>query len=295
MSVTLTTLSSDNFQRANAFPLGGLWTLDVAGDIGLEVVNDGANAPVVESSPSPEAQEGYQYYNFSLPADCFASATATGNMNSGDTNQQIIIRVRATDIGGTAGNGPGYRLSISASGSWVLWQDTGTPIASGGTTLHAGDVFTIACIGTTVYALQNSTILGSVTNTSYSSGSAAMYILNEKAYFEQYGGAPLVSLFAVGSAAASGGGGSDTYNPAIPYLGTVTVVASAPAGLKNPFVGKMLVLSSAPASPAGPYLGHVVEGSAPSSGPDNLLGQVVVVAVAPAGAPDPFLGTVDKE
>jgi hypothetical protein len=99
-----------------------------------------------------------------------------------------------------------------------------------------------------------------------------------------------------GGSGGGSGGGSDTYNPAIPFLGSVTVVASAPTGLKNPFAGKMLVLASAPAGfPHAPYLGHVVEGAAPPSGPDNLLGQVVVVASAPAGVPDPFLGTIDKE
>jgi hypothetical protein len=111
-------------------------------------------------------------------------------------------------------------------------------------------------------------------------------------------------LFNVPYQGSSGGGGSDTYNPAIPYLGTVTVVASAPtSGPSNPFLGKVLVLASIPPAFQNTpcYLGHVVEGSAPASGPDNLLGQVVVVASPPArntdgsGPSDPFLGTVDKE
>jgi hypothetical protein len=301
MSVTLTTLSSDNFNRANQYPLGGLWVIDIAGDQGLAVVNDQADVQL--ASPTNNTL-GYEIYNYSLPNDQFATVaitstffdgSSTGGSGGGPTYPEIKIKARVTDIGVSSANGPAYSLLIQCNGIFVAWsliQETGTQIASGFQSAFAGDTFTIAVVGTTVYALHNGTVMTSVTNTSFASGSAAMWFYNDG--FGSSGG--LVSLFAVGSAADPAGG--DSYNSSIPYLGTVTVVASAPAGLKNPFVGKMLVLASVPPGFANaPYLGHVVQGTPASAGidTDTLLGQVVVVASAPANDPDPFLGTIDSE
>ena len=88
----------------------------------------------------------------------------------------------------------------------------------------------------------------------------------------------------------------DTYNPSIAFIGSVRVVASAPASVSDPFLGKMLVLVSPPVGTPVPYLGQIREVAVAPPGEGNpVLGQVVVVVSAPIGDSDPYLGSVENE
>jgi hypothetical protein len=84
------------------------------------------------------------------------------------------------------------------------------------------------------------------------------------------------------------------YDSTKPFLGSVRIVGSAPAGARVAFLGTVINIGGTP--PAGlsnPYLGNVVVGT-PSAGDSNpSLGQVCEVDSAPAGDPDPFLGVVE--
>ena len=96
----------------------------------------------------------------------------------------------------------------------------------------------------------------------------------------------------------------DVYDPTTTFLGTVTVLGSAPSNIPNPiFWGTVRVLASVPPAFAGSpiYLGAVTEGSPGPSQDDNILGQVVVLASVPTENDgvtrrrSPFLGTVNTE
>jgi hypothetical protein len=156
-----------------------------------------------------------------------------------------------------------------------------------------GGIFSIAVVGTTVYALYNGTVLTSVTNTSFSSGSAAMYFTND--VFGSSGG--LVSLFAVGSASNSGGGGSDpAYDPTKPFIGAVRILQNPPSNVKVvPFIGTMINLGSTPPSkfPNPAYIGDYVAGTPVSNDTNPQLGQYVEITELPAGQEATFLGSVE--
>jgi hypothetical protein len=303
MSLTLTTLSSDNFQRANAYPLGGLWVYDYTGADGLEIDSDLANAPVNQPGSPSNLTSGEQGYNYSLPNDHFVSVTLAENaLKSGAF---IALGVRTDFVTRPFNTDGAYSVNLQLQGgggnsiTWYLYPQEGGAQANRSVTAHVGDVFTLAVVGTTAYVLQNSTILTSATVAGEYDGPGlpytGMFMSNEGTGDES----GFVSLYAVGSASVTssgGGGGSDSYSPSLAYVGTIRVV-SAPDNdsAPNPFIGTFEVLAAAPAGfPNAPYLGHIVEGSAPAGRANPNLGQVFVVASAPAGEPDPFLGTAVK-
>jgi hypothetical protein len=297
MSITLTTLSSDNFQRANAYPLGGLWVYDYSGMDGLEIDSHLANAPVNQPGSPSNLTFGEQGYNYSLPNDHFVSITLADHVLNSDVLITLGARMDLVTRPQTVPGEFSVNLVLQSSGgntlSWYLYTDEAAGFINGFVFANVGDVFTLACIGSTCYVLQNGTILGQHTTNAYVSGTGTytgMFLSNQGTGDET----GFVSLYAVGSASVPSSG--DSYDPTKPYLGTVRVVSgpdndSAP----NPFIGTFEVLASAPAGfPNAPYLGHIVEGSAPAGAKNPNLGQVVVVASAPAGASDPFLGTAVK-
>jgi hypothetical protein len=85
----------------------------------------------------------------------------------------------------------------------------------------------------------------------------------------------------------------DTYDPTIPFLGTVVVDDSAPEGANDPFLGTVKVLASAPSGLSNAFLGSVRKVSvAPADASNPTIGQVVVVVSAPIGDSNPYLGNV---
>ena len=90
-----------------------------------------------------------------------------------------------------------------------------------------------------------------------------------------------------------------SYDPTIPFIGSVKIGTNPVAGATDVFLGTVIVLSSVPNDLQGkpltnPYLGTVHNVLVAPAGANNpTLGQVVIVGSAPAGTVnDPFLGDV---
>jgi hypothetical protein len=179
----LTQLAADSFNRANIYPLAAPWAQDTADSPGLQIVSDFCE-PVTGGQPC------LQLYGYSggTPNDQFASFTTVSNLSSA----VAYVGIRITDNGSSAYSLPGYYLLVVA-GSWFLKSGgySGTILLSGSTTINAGDTFTLAAVGTTLYVVQNSTQLGSITDSTYTSGTTLLGF-NE--------GIVQVSNFAMGSA-----------------------------------------------------------------------------------------------
>ncbi len=166
MSLFLTQLAADNFQRANESPLKSPpWSRDSRGNPGLQIVNDvcevtATNVPCAEL-----------YSGISLPNDQYASIKIAAAPSG--FSPVLRIGVRKTDNGAQFLLMPGYVLDIFST--WALFA-SGSLISSGSlSTISAGDIFTIAAIGTTIVAFQNGVQFGSVTDATYSSGSAGLF------------------------------------------------------------------------------------------------------------------------
>lgn len=202
MSLTLTQLASDNFQRANVNPLTAPWALDLAGDNGLKILSD-------QCYPAAENNQCVMIYDLpgGTPANQYASTTFE---TLGGNGQPVYLGIRITDGGGHFTSGwAGYVLAVnplpyeSPTGTWTLYNWlTNTVLASGTMTANVGDVFTLAAVGTQLYILQNGTQLGSVSDSSFAAGSTALG-------FPSFSGDPSLSNFAVGQAAVSTGGSGD--------------------------------------------------------------------------------------
>lgn len=87
----------------------------------------------------------------------------------------------------------------------------------------------------------------------------------------------------------SGGTGSSTA-----FLGSVRVLTQAPSNVKTvPFIGTVTKVASAPSGAPNPWLGSVIAAT-PTAGDSNpALGQVVEVTEVPSGETDVFLGGVE--
>jgi hypothetical protein len=133
-----------------------------------------------------------------LPNDQYASfivATTTGSA-------EYIAAIRITDNGNPGLSLPGYTLRVSdLSGtvSWTIFRQ-GVQIASGsGLTLNVGDVFDLAVVGSTLFALQNGIQFGTVTNTTFTSGISAMMMFPQSPSLS----AAQISNFACGTASTT--------------------------------------------------------------------------------------------
>ena len=232
----------------------------------------------------PTTGDNGQFYDYDLPNDQYCSITVAAMGSEG----VFQIFVRAADTGVTWGiqDTVGYGLEYSG-GEWLVTTPVEGVLMSGsGITVNPGDVFTLAAVGTTIYAFQNSTLLGSVTNTRYASGITAMMLspfptLNTVQ----------VSNFTIGSAAVQSGPTPTPSVPTSPYLGCVTLTG----GGDNPqpgtsgvcYTGCVRIVASPRAGMPNPYLGNFILVSAPPAGfpdPGAFLGEVTVVASPPNGA-----------
>ncbi len=270
MGFQLTQLASDNFQRSNISLLAAPWTVDEIGDAGFQIAND-----VAEPASNYETESfGFPVQLYDLPGgtpnDQYASLTLAAALST-----KLHVGIRATDAGNHWGTDfPSYMLQVrQTTGNWTVfeWGAENTLANGTGLTVSPGDTFTIAAVGTTIYVFQNSTLLTSFTDTTYASGLTAMGAGNATATNPQY------SNFAMGSAA----GTYDTYDPTIPFLGSISESATDTGG---PYIGHVKVLASAPAGIPNPYLGKSTKKTvAPAGAKDPLLGQVVIVSGPPEG------------
>jgi hypothetical protein len=287
MSLTLTPLATDNFTRTNVSPLASPWTLNIAGDAGLQIVSN------LCEGTSNDAYCG-QFYDYAdLPDDQYASITVAQMGSEGS----FEMFVRSTDTGVTFGSQDttGY-LFTYYNGRWSVGSVVGGPLMSGPMTVNSGDGCTLAAVGTTIYAFQNSTLLGSATDTTYASGITLLVLAPYPTL-----NTVQVSNFAMGSAAVAGPTPTPDV-PTDPYLGCCTLTNGGadpqPGQSGVVYVGCVRIVA-APRSGSipHPYLGHFTLFSAPPAGfpnPGAFLGEVTVVASPPNGARPIPLGQVKQ-
>jgi len=147
------------------------WAKDSFGDPGLQIISD--ICEVTDTSGSADSVE--LYTGQVLPNNQYASFTFATTPHTGSF-AFAQVGIRMTDNGTTFESMPGYVLrvfSVSGPGGWALFSG-GTSILTGSQNAAANDIWTVAAIGTTLYVLQNGIQLGSVTNSTYSSGIAAL-------------------------------------------------------------------------------------------------------------------------
>lgn len=162
LALQLKMLASDNFQRANANPIGGNWTpLGVAGFGNAQLLSNSFTAAAAGVNPD-------SFWNaLAFPNDQWAQVTIA-TCTSSDAG--ILLR------GNTAAGGSGYRFIVNTiNNTWIVQSivagavtniSTGNPI-----TFTPGDVFTAAAIGTQLSFYQNGNLLGTFTDSNVSSGS----------------------------------------------------------------------------------------------------------------------------
>ena len=190
MSIYLTQLGSDNFQYANVNPLPSPpWT--VANTHGLQVVSDVCQGTFAGSNCDEI------YSNISPSADQYASVTLS-NVGTHDSFFSLFVRSQSSSSVSNC-----YQLLVRAVASfWALYSvvsGSQTQLAAGSPTVSDGDVWTLAVIGSTLYVLQNGTQLGSVSNSTYSSGSyVGLEAIPETVVTDMQ-----FSLFALGNASLS--------------------------------------------------------------------------------------------
>jgi len=209
--IFLTPIGSDNFTRANENPLsqGGLWATSAYNNH-LQIVSD-----LCEGTNATSSNDGQIYSGVSLPNDQYASVTYVASPVSGAYLTQYIRLTTNTYIQLDSA----YNLYVY-EGTWYVYIKNTTLIMDGGPiTISAGDVFTLAAIGTTLYAYQNSTLLGSATNATYSSGATALMIDNVSSLTDAQ-----ASNWVVGSASLTGtysiSGNAGVASATVSYSGT---------------------------------------------------------------------------
>ena len=87
----------------------------------------------------------------------------------------------------------------------------------------------------------------------------------------------------------------NAYDSTKPFIGSIRVAGSAPAGEPNEFIGTFRIITSAPNGLPNPYLGNVTVGTPSSNDTNPFLGQAVIVDSAPSGDPDDYLGQIEEE
>jgi hypothetical protein len=185
--------ASDNFTRPNENPLASPpWNASFQTHA-LQIVSD------LCEETTTSGTSGESYTGIALPADQYASATIGSITTVHTVFLSLFVRVT-----GNSSSGNYYELSISKSGAgnnFGLYNVVGgTPtqiLSTLNPSVSAGDVWTLAVVGTTLFVIQNGIQLGSVTDATIASGPAAA--LRIQAGFNLTD--VQISNFAVGSAA----------------------------------------------------------------------------------------------
>ncbi len=177
-----TTAVLDNFNRSDANPMTG-WT-DIAGGFG-------ANGTVAIGSA---ASWNISYWNASTYADCEAYATVA----HGASTMYVVCRMAAD-----ASTSYFHKSDGSTS---ILGYEDGTgdhTLASYSQSVSDGDSLGISAIGSTISAYYkasggNWVLLGSVTDTKYSSGYIALIDTGTVSTFDNFGGGAVVTTTYIG-------------------------------------------------------------------------------------------------
>jgi carboxypeptidase family protein len=161
MALIFTTLGSDTFNRANENPLDPTNWQNVTSD-GLQIVSD-------EAVATATGVNNISVWKAALPDDQFAQATVfidAGEFNIG------FINARFTSLSNS-----GYAVNLinfSPSSQFIELDSSSSILFSNSGPFNAGDEFIVAAVGTTIYLFQNGTQLAAVTDSTASSGKAAL-------------------------------------------------------------------------------------------------------------------------
>lgn len=204
----LVTTFEDNFTRANENPLsdGGQWTkatgpasnaLQISANTCKNVTSTGTGAAFVS---------GTSFVN-----DQFAQAT--GKAWSAASSGVLFLGVRTTNPG-TIKQLNGYvgfvtgKSGAAATALAIARDDAGgqtilNSLSSGFPTIAATDVWALAVVGSTLYFMQNGSVLITATDSVFTSGSPAVLILTAASTANL-----TLGDFQAGSASVPGSGGS---------------------------------------------------------------------------------------
>lgn len=225
INFVLTKLAEDNFATdSNESPLPNPpWQL-----------NGGFNLKVSSGLASAILSSGMQNYSAQTPNDDqYASATVadvSGWGTFGLSNLRLVVRAAGSNESGFLSYANGYMLAVfgQSSGNSTLIQVFSTVNGSNtlittshvGTALADDDVWVLAAIGTTLYVLQNGTVVWSGTDSTFSSGFTAFGSQNDS----DTAAPAFASLFAMGNAAI---GPDPVFNPLTnPFLVNAVMSAS---------------------------------------------------------------------
>ncbi len=223
--LTLTPIITQNFNTfPNQNPIGAPWeTLAYRGGATCLQIASG----VAECAPPVAEFVNFQMLSTSLPPDQYASMTiAHSNVNS---QPDSCIMLRATDVGSGFPNG--YELCLENQIAFVAFylarvtnSNQDILVQVNNLTYTDGDTFTFAVVGSTLYGFQNGNLLITATDTTYTSGGAAL-----GAYIDNSSGLPTdlqYSSFVAGSASSGStysiGGNAGVGGATVAYSGTAS-------------------------------------------------------------------------
>jgi hypothetical protein len=297
---SFTQLTADTFQRANEVPLNpAVWPsaqgyLPAADE--LEILNNECTTTILHSNDGKSSNAAIDW---TAITDQWCEVELKEMANG-----SVDLYLRAGTPGllqpcydfyfAAAGFGtPGALLvqHIAADGATVthIWVETGVTPGAPTPVFNQGDKLRVGIVGDAtsgqLFVYQNGILL-------------FQGALSDDAANVTLSGHPGMQLVAFTPASGDIGvinfaAGSMSLSSPPPFLGSVRVVGSAPAGAKDNFLGTVHVVGSAPAGNTNPYLGQIKEVLVAPAGDTNpSLGDVVVVGSAPAGDSDPYLGSV---
>ena len=171
-SLNLNVLASDNFQRADASPIGGNWSPEVAGGT-AKIVSD-----VVTNVTA--STKGDSYWNaLTWNADQWSQVTVSSFAASSFIGPSVRMSTSGADtsykfVGATTGSG------VGTLGNWVLVKritGTQTTLFTAPLTVSAGDVLLLVVIGTNLYVYYNGTMVCTASDSSISSGAPGFNVV----------------------------------------------------------------------------------------------------------------------
>jgi hypothetical protein len=193
MGLTLTPIASDNFNRANEFPLvNPPWVVASGG--GLQVLSDVCAAPTASGFGTET------YTGASLPANQYGSMTIGAVPGFGIYECYVRVPTTAgkscydlTVIFEGVGSSVATVQSLNSSGIPT------TILHLTGLTVTTGDVWSLAVVNSTLIVIQNGTIRGSVVDTTWASGASSGLSIQDDSTPSD----TTVTNFAIGSASVS--------------------------------------------------------------------------------------------
>jgi hypothetical protein len=174
VSLYLTQLASDNFQRANENPLNPtIWTpVQAQSGEELQIISDQCTGTF--NSNTYFGSE--QYTGISWPNNQWAEITLGAYENlAGFSEVGIVLRAPLYPTGSSAF----YILTtqiIAGGTQFNLVGPKGTILQPTGPAISTGDTILTACVGSALYVFHNGTLLGSSNDTSVTSGYAGTLV-----------------------------------------------------------------------------------------------------------------------